>query len=147
MKIRERYKLNKELKVGESCICPSCNTKFTKTNYQQAFCKSKTGTICKDKYWNTVTPKKRCNTTRISPASQAFMESDRGNFKRFGMYAPNVIGGSGKISGITSEGYRIMDGVAYDEWDDPVYNVDDLAGDYDPGDSEYWDNSDNGHEN
>lgn len=38
--------------------------------------------------------------------------------------APNIVGGSGKISGYTSEGYRIMDGVAYDEFDDPVYDVD-----------------------
>lgn len=45
------------------------------------------------------------------------------NHKRFGMDAPNIVCGSGMISGITSEGYRVMDGVAYDEWDDPVYNV------------------------
>ena len=128
MKIRERYKLNKEAKVGTECTCPSCNTKFIKGNYQQAFCKSKSGTICKDKYWNTVTPEKRCNTTRISPASAAYMASDEGkfaiNYKMFGVDAPNIIGGSGRISGITSEGYRIMDGIAYDEWDDPIYHVD-----------------------
>ena len=50
MKLRERYKLNKTAKVGDECVCPSCGTKFIKTNYQQAFCKSKGGTICKDKY-------------------------------------------------------------------------------------------------
>lgn len=72
MKIRERYKLNKEAKVNTECVCPSCQTKFVKTNYQQAFCKSKSGTICKDKYWNTVDPKKRCNTTRISPANASY---------------------------------------------------------------------------
>ena len=70
MKLRERYKLNKTTKVGDECVCPSCGTKFIKTNYQQAFCKSKGGTICKDKYWNTITPEKRCNTTRISPATR-----------------------------------------------------------------------------
>ena len=69
MKIKARYKLNKEAKVGDECICPSCNTKFIKANYQQAFCKSKGKTICKDKYWNTVTPNKKNNTTRISPAN------------------------------------------------------------------------------
>jgi len=73
MKLRDRYKLNKETKVNESCICPSCNTEFIKTNYQQAFCKSKTGTKCKDKYWNTVIPEKRNNTTRISPANARWM--------------------------------------------------------------------------
>ncbi|MBN1117782.1 MAG: hypothetical protein JXA77_11290 [Bacteroidales bacterium] len=74
MKIRERYKLNKKAKVGEELICPSCGMKFVKTNYQQAFCKTKYGTVCKDKYWNTVTPTKRNNTTRISPANAAYLE-------------------------------------------------------------------------
>lgn len=74
MKMVERYKQNKKSKVGESCICPSCNSKFIKTNYQQVFCKTRTGTKCKDKYWNTVTPEKRNNTTRISPASAAWIE-------------------------------------------------------------------------
>jgi hypothetical protein len=77
MKIQQRYTLNKSLRVGDNCICPSCGTEFVKVNYQQAFCKSKNGTICKDKYWNTVDPKKRCNTTRISPASARYMEQQR----------------------------------------------------------------------
>lgn len=72
MKIREQYDKNKSAKVGENCKCPSCGTQFEKTNYQQAFCKSKSGTKCKDKYWNTVDPNKRNNTTRISPASAAY---------------------------------------------------------------------------
>ena len=75
MKIKQRYKINKSSKVGEEIQCPSCGTKFIKNNYQQAFCKSRSGTKCKDKYWNTVTPEKRNNTTRISPASKAFMAS------------------------------------------------------------------------
>jgi hypothetical protein len=69
MNIKERYNINKTASVGEELICPSCNSKFVKTNYQQVFCKTKTGTICKDKYWNTVTPNKRNNTTRLSPAN------------------------------------------------------------------------------
>ncbi len=73
MKIRDRYKLNKDAKVGEELTCPSCGTSFVKSNYQQAFCKSKSGTECKDKYWNTVTHTKRNNQTRISPASARFM--------------------------------------------------------------------------
>ena len=120
------YQTNKDKKVGENCHCPTCGTAFIKTSYQQVFCKSKGGTICKDKYWNTVTPTKRNNTTRISLASYAFMNSDRGkaiiNQKVWGEDAPNIVGGSGKITHITSEGYRVMDGVAYDEFDAPVYN-------------------------
>jgi hypothetical protein len=72
MSIKDKYNKSKSAKVGESCICPSCGTEFIKTNYQQAFCKAKGGTICKDKYWNTIIPTKRCNTTRISPANTRY---------------------------------------------------------------------------
>jgi len=73
MRIKEIYAINKQRKVGDTCICPSCCTTFIKTNYQQAFCKTKGGTKCKDSYWNFVTPTKRNNTTRISPASANWM--------------------------------------------------------------------------
>jgi hypothetical protein len=69
-----QYQFNKDAKVGTECKCASCGTAFVKNNYQQAFCKSKSGTICKDAYWNYVTPKKRNNTTRISPASQRWLD-------------------------------------------------------------------------
>lgn len=72
--MRDRYRINKDAKTGDELTCPSCGSKFIKNNYQQAFCKTKSGTKCKDRYWNTVTPQKRCNTTRISPASAAWME-------------------------------------------------------------------------
>jgi len=73
--IKKLYKLAKSKKVGENVQCPSCGKSFIKTNYQQAFCKTKGGTVCKDKYWNTITPNKRNNTTRISPASAAWLVS------------------------------------------------------------------------
>ena len=41
MKIKDRYKLNKISKVGDSCICPSCGKEFTKEHYQQAFARVK----------------------------------------------------------------------------------------------------------
>jgi len=72
-KIKAKYELAKLAKIGDICICPSCGTEFVKTNYQQAFCKSKIGTKCKDKYWNIVTPEKRNNKTRISPASKSWL--------------------------------------------------------------------------
>lgn len=72
--MKKVYKENKRKKVGESCVCPSCGNTFTKMSYQQVFCKTFSGTKCKDKYWNTVTPTKRCNTTRISPASREYLE-------------------------------------------------------------------------
>ena len=62
----------KKVKVGDQAKCPYCETVFTKTNYQQAFCKTRVGTVCKDGYWNHVVPSKRNNTTRISPANAAF---------------------------------------------------------------------------
>lgn len=74
MKMKSRYSLNKSLRVGDRCICPSCGTEFIKVNYQQAFCKTKAGTFCKDGYWNKVTPNKRNNQTRISPASRLWLE-------------------------------------------------------------------------
>lgn len=70
--MKKQYNKNKAAKVGERCVCPSCNTSFVKASYQQAFCKTQGGTVCKDKYWNTVTPEKRNNTTRISPANAAW---------------------------------------------------------------------------
>lgn len=66
------YETSKNASVGSVCQCPSCGTAFEKTHYQQAFCKTYGGTICKDKYWNNTTPSKRNNTTRISPANAAF---------------------------------------------------------------------------
>ena len=117
-KIKQLYETSKSAKVGSNCKCPSCGTEFVKTNYQQAFCKSKNGTVCKDKYWNTVIPEKRNNTTRISPASANFMAS------RYDHLKPSIIGGVEKFQGYTSEGYRIWDGVAYNEWDKAVYDVD-----------------------
>ena len=104
MKMKQKYAQAKAAKVGDVCTCPSCNTTFIKESYQQIFCKSKGGTVCKDKYWNTITPTKRNNTTRISPASAAYSNN--------------------KTTGHTSEGYKIIDGVAYDEFDEPMYNVD-----------------------
>ena len=71
--LKDLYKLAKDAKVGEAVKCPSCKEMFEKTNYQQAFCKTQGGTICKDNYWNNVTPNKRNNKTRISPASAAYM--------------------------------------------------------------------------
>jgi uncharacterized FlgJ-related protein len=67
------YELNKSSKVGTDCVCPSCGKNFTKASYQQAFCKTRGGTKCKDKYWNTVVPNKRNNKTRISPASKNWL--------------------------------------------------------------------------
>lgn len=104
--IKEKYKINKAAKVGNKCVCPSCGTHFMKTHYAQAFCKSRGGTKCKDKYWNTVDPKKKNNTTRISPASAAWL-ADKVACKK---------------KRYTSEGYEIINGVAYDEWGEPIYN-------------------------
>ena len=78
--LKKLYTLAKAAKVGDTVTCPSCGAIFTKTNYQQAFCKTLRKTECKDYYWNNVTPTKRNNTTRISPANAAYakqMQDDR----------------------------------------------------------------------
>jgi hypothetical protein len=77
MKIKERYTINKSSIKGDTCICPSCQSMFVKEHYQQVFCKTKGGTKCKDMYWNLVTPEKRNNTTRISPASSRWISSNK----------------------------------------------------------------------
>ena len=105
MKIKETYKVAKSKKVGEKTVCPACGTMFVKEVYQQTFCRTKGGTVCKDKYWNTVIPTKRNNTTRISPANAAY----------------------------------------YNEVIVPRRERAEMDDNYDPGDSEYWDNSDNFH--
>lgn len=76
-KLKAAYLIAKGKKVGETCTCPSCGTEFQKHSYQQAFCISKPGTVCKDFYWNNVTPSKRNNTTRISPASKKWTQISR----------------------------------------------------------------------
>jgi len=70
--IKAKKKCN-EAKVGDDITCPSCGTTHEKKSYQSVFCKTKSGTKCKDNYWNNVDPKKRNNKTRISPASARFM--------------------------------------------------------------------------
>jgi hypothetical protein len=69
----KQYTSNKGAIVGDICICPSCKTEFIKSSYQQVFCKSRVNTKCKDAYWNRVTPNKRNNKTRISPASKRWL--------------------------------------------------------------------------
>lgn len=75
--LKSKYQNAKSAKVGDMCKCPSCGEKFVKDNHQQAFCKTRPGTKCKDYYWNNVTPDKRNNKTRISPASAAYMNEMR----------------------------------------------------------------------
>jgi hypothetical protein len=72
--LKKLYNEAKLVKVGMKCICPSCNSSFEKKHYQQVFCKSLSGTTCKDNYWNNVTPGKRNNTTRISPSNKKYFE-------------------------------------------------------------------------
>ena len=75
-KMKQRYALANEAAVGSIINCPTCNTPHVKTTYNKVFCSNKTvgkKKGCKDKYWNTVTPEKRNNTTRISPASALFL--------------------------------------------------------------------------
>ncbi len=85
-KLKTIYIAAKLTKVGCEAICPSCGTVFVKKNYQQAFCKSKSGTTCKDYYWNNVTPSKRNNTTRISPASAKWMASQKMDYYNYDVH-------------------------------------------------------------
>ena len=48
MKRKEQYKINKDKKVGDKCICPICKSEFVKSHYAQAFCSND----CKVKFHN-----------------------------------------------------------------------------------------------
>lgn len=74
MTLKEKYNRIKSARIGERCTCPSCGELFIKTKREQVFCRTKGGTVCKDKFWNTVIPTKRNNTTRISPANARYYE-------------------------------------------------------------------------
>lgn len=49
--------------------------------------------------------------------------------------AVNEIGDNGKFKGRTSEGYRIFGNTAYDEWGEPIYEVD-------PNEDDFFSNED-----
>jgi hypothetical protein len=77
MKITKAYNIAKTAKVGELITCPACGKQFIKKTYNQIFCnnaKTKKSYNCKDRYWNTVDPNKRNNTTRISPANARYYQ-------------------------------------------------------------------------
>ena len=57
-----RYNANKSASVGCKLFCPSCGSTFVKNSYQQAFCKSKPKTVCKDFYWNLIKDRPHPNT-------------------------------------------------------------------------------------
>ncbi len=121
--LKALYLKAKEANVGAEVKCPSCGTPFTKSHYQQTFCKTKGGTVCKDHYWNNVTPSKRNNKTRISPASAAWMENRDDELRPMNTLA------TGKFQGYTTEGYIIFNGIAFDEFDEEVYRVDEFDDD------------------
>lgn len=76
-KLKDRYEANKLKPVGSQIKCTVCDKPFVKKKKVQVFCGGRGDTKCKDKYWNTVDPNKRNNTTRISPASARWMENNR----------------------------------------------------------------------
>jgi hypothetical protein len=70
--LRKFYLQAKSAKIGQLVSCPSCGEMFEKKYYHQCFCQTKPGTTCKDFYWNNITPTKRNNTKRISPANARY---------------------------------------------------------------------------
>ena len=59
---KERYIVAQAAKVGTDIHCPVCNKLHIKTTYHKIFDKNgkkQKGGNCKDKYWNTVDPKRR----------------------------------------------------------------------------------------
>lgn len=60
------YERAKKAIVGSTIRCPYCNKNHTKNTYQKVFCsnqKTRGRNNCKDNFWNTVDPNKRCRDT------------------------------------------------------------------------------------
>ena len=74
-KLMTLYEACKVAQIGSLITCPSCNTQHTKNAYNTVFCKTQSGTKCKDNYWNHVDKSKRDNRTRISPANARYYNS------------------------------------------------------------------------
>jgi len=57
----EQYIKNGNMKVKQTCVCPSCGVEFIKGSYQQRFCKVKLKmqSSCKDFFHNFVNVKRR----------------------------------------------------------------------------------------
>lgn len=71
--LKQAYNLAKSTKVGNIIICPSCGISEIKKHYNQAFCRSKEKTSCKDYYWNNIDERKRNNIDRPSLSRVKFV--------------------------------------------------------------------------
>lgn len=69
--MRQLYAVGKQADVGTVINCPGCGQTLVKKTKHHKYHNQ----VCKDAYWNQVDPRKRNNTTRISPASARFMAS------------------------------------------------------------------------
>ena len=61
-KMKKRYAINKEAKIGSEINCACCGKSTIKTTYHKMFCsngKTKKKGNCKDRYWNTVDEDRR----------------------------------------------------------------------------------------
>ncbi len=64
--MKTRYNLAKMAAVGSDISCPACNKSHKKNTYNKVFCSNqKTRAVrnCKDMFWNTVDPEKKCRNT------------------------------------------------------------------------------------
>jgi len=69
--MKRLYGLAEGSQVKSLITCPACYRGIIKKRPDHKFCDR----VCKDAYWNNVDPRKRNNTTRISPASARYMAS------------------------------------------------------------------------
>ena len=74
-----------------------------------------------------------CCTKRCAAQKR---EKDKPGYNPARVAANNIKRERGFFNPRTSEGYRVIDGIAVDESDNPVYNVEEWD---DPGDEFYWD--------
>lgn len=53
--MRMVYAACKETNIGQTMTCPGCGKEIIKSSYHHTFCDQ----TCKDRYWNTIDPKKK----------------------------------------------------------------------------------------
>lgn len=64
------YDAARKAKKGETCICPSCEKRFVKKSYQQAFCSNKGQGNCKDYFWNRADEKRAARAQFVKEISK-----------------------------------------------------------------------------
>jgi len=82
MAMKDAYKLATLAASGSLIACPTCGKKIAKAN-AKVFCSNKGAGNCKDRYWNTVSDKRRERAVEYSGTITTVVKVDeRSNVER-----------------------------------------------------------------